>query len=98
VAVTFSVGGAAATWVRAVEQTRENRAAWRDLLRDVVEVDQTLAVARQLIAAHKTARTYSEQYANIPTWQSASWPAHMSFHLYHPLVTFMKVLRTVCGP
>jgi hypothetical protein len=64
-AVTFSVGGAAATWVRSVEQTRENRAAWRDLLRDVVEVDQTLEVARQLIAAHKTARTYSEQYAKI---------------------------------
>ena len=64
-AVTFSVGGAAATWVRSVEQTRENQAAWRDLLRDVVQVDQTLEVARQLIAAHKTARTYNEQYAKI---------------------------------
>lgn len=64
-AVTFLVGGAAATLVRVVEEARETRAAWRDLLRDVVEVDQTLDVARQLIAAHKTARTYSEQYANI---------------------------------
>ena len=64
-AVTFLVGGAAATWVKAAEQRRENQATWRDLLHNVVEVDQTLAVARQLIAAHKTARTYSEQYANI---------------------------------
>jgi hypothetical protein len=64
-AVTLGVGGAAAVWVKSVEQIREDRAAWRDLLRDVVEVDQTVAVARQLIAAHKTAKTYSEQYANI---------------------------------
>jgi hypothetical protein len=64
-AVTLGAGGAAAVWVKSVEQTREDRAAWRDLLRDVVEVDQTMAVARQLIAAHKTAKTYSEQYANI---------------------------------
>lgn len=63
--MTLGAGGAAAVWVKSVEQTREDRATWRDLLRDVVEVDQTMAVARQLIAAHKTAKTYSEQYANI---------------------------------
>ena len=64
-AVTLGVGGAAAVWVKSVEQIREDRAAWRDLLRDAMEVDQTMAVARQFIAAHKTAKTYSEQYANI---------------------------------
>ena len=75
-AVTLGVGGVAAVLVKSVEQAREDRlksveqaredrAAWRDLLREVVGVDQTVAVARQLIAAHKTAKTYSEQYAKI---------------------------------
>jgi hypothetical protein len=64
-AVTFSVGGAAAAALKAVDGARDDRAAWRDMLRDIVEVDQTLEVARQLIAAHKTAKTYSEQYVRI---------------------------------
>ena len=35
------------------------------MLGDLVEVDQTLETARQLIYAHRTAKTYSEQYARI---------------------------------
>ena len=75
-AITFSVGGAAATWVKVAEQRRDDQAkkdaqiradqtTWNNILNDVVEVDQMIAVARQLIAAHKTAKTYSEQYAHL---------------------------------
>ena len=91
-AVTFSVGGAAAAWFRVLEQIRQDQAAWRDLLRDVVEVDQTVQVARQLIAAHKTANAYSEQYANIVTARLALRRVWLD-----PLVANDKQVKTIQG-
>jgi hypothetical protein len=63
--IALLISGAAAIVVKKVEEANANRSVWAGLLGDVVEVDSTLEIARRLILAHKTARTYSEQYANI---------------------------------
>ncbi|MCS7477991.1 hypothetical protein ACFFQW_48100 [Umezawaea endophytica] len=67
---------ARSTQVRIAEQARSEslrdndldraeKAEWAELLRQVVEVDESLAAARQLILAHKTAKTYAEQYKSL---------------------------------
>jgi enoyl-CoA hydratase/carnithine racemase len=63
--VALLVSGAAAVVVKKMEEVSADRTVWAGLLTNVVEVDETLEVARRLIAAHKTAKTYSEQYGNI---------------------------------
>jgi hypothetical protein len=64
-AVSAFIGGVVATLLKVIERDRQKRETWSQLLRDVVDIDQTLAAARQLIKAHKTAKTYSEQHKNI---------------------------------
>jgi hypothetical protein len=64
-AVGLLVGGAAALVIKLAEQARSERSSWSDHLKTIVEVDETLEVARRLIIAHKTAKTYSEQYSEV---------------------------------
>jgi hypothetical protein len=64
--VALLVSGAAAVVVKNVERARADRSAWAVLLREVVEVDEAVEVARRLIkAAHMTARSYRDEYLNI---------------------------------
>lgn len=62
---TVLVGGAVAAWLKLNEQQREVKEAWAELLQEIVEAHQKLAVACQLVNAHKTAKTYSEQNEKI---------------------------------
>jgi len=57
--IALLVSGAAAVVVKKMEEVSSDRSVWAGLLREVVELDETLEAARRLIVAHKTARTYS---------------------------------------
>src|SRR4051812_12386248 len=63
--VSLFIGGGVAAIVKVLDRVREDRSTWGRLLQSIVEVDQALAVARQLILAHRTAKTYSDQHARI---------------------------------
>ena len=51
--------------VRQVEERRIRRTSWETLLRDLIAAKQTVVVSRLLLRAHKTARTYRDQFAEL---------------------------------
>lgn len=64
-ATAFAVAGAVSAVIREVENLRAQRAAWANLLQDVIQANDTVLVARLLLAAHATAKTYSEQIQEL---------------------------------
>lgn len=64
-ATAFAVTGAVSAVLREVENLRAKRAAWAGLLHDVIEANDTVLVARLLLAAHASAKTYSEQIREL---------------------------------
>jgi hypothetical protein len=63
--VSALIGGVVVIALKVIEREREKRTIWAKLLADVMEVDQALLVARQLIKARKTAKAYSEQLDKV---------------------------------
>jgi hypothetical protein len=64
-ATALAVAGAVSAVVQEVENLRSQRAEWADLLHDVIQANATVLVARLLLAAHATAKTYSEQIKEL---------------------------------
>lgn len=75
-AAAIFVGGFVAAWLKRNDQQREAtkdeeerqreiKNAWSELLQDIVDAKEKMEVACQLVKAHKTAKTYSEQNVKI---------------------------------
>src|SRR5262245_35739395 len=64
-AVALLVTGGASVAVKVLEQSRSDREGWGELLKKLVEAEETVEVAGILINAHRSALTYSQQHAKV---------------------------------
>jgi len=78
VAVAFAVTGALSLVVRQIDQRRSEREAWHAVLHDLVVANQKVEMARLRLLAHRSARSYQEQFGPSPDQPRAltqvSWP------------------------
>ena len=65
VAAALVLTGALSMVVKQIDQRRSERQAWHDILNDLVAANQNLALARVRLQAHRSARTYQEQLAEV---------------------------------
>jgi hypothetical protein len=59
------VAGAVSTVVRLVEAARTEREKWAERLHDLMAARDTVSIARLLLSAHATAKTYREQVGEL---------------------------------
>jgi hypothetical protein len=59
------VAGLVSVLVRQVDDRRAERGAWEALLRDVIEANSKVEVARLLLRADRTASTYRDQFVEL---------------------------------
>jgi hypothetical protein len=65
VAVAFAVTGALSPVVRQIDQRRSEREAWHAVLHDLVVANQKVEMARLRLLAHRSARSYQEQFGEF---------------------------------
>ncbi len=65
VAAALVLTGALSMVVKQIDQRRSERQAWHNILNDLVAANQKLALARVRLQAHRSARTYQEQLAEV---------------------------------
>jgi hypothetical protein len=64
-AAALVLTGALSMVVKQIDQRRSERQAWHDILNDLVAANQKLALARVRLQAHRSARTYQDQLAEV---------------------------------
>lgn len=65
VAAALVLTGALSMVVKQIDQRRSERQAWHDILNDLVAANQKLVLARVRLQAHRSARTYQEELAEV---------------------------------
>jgi hypothetical protein len=65
VAAALVLTGALSMVAKQIDQRRAEREAWHAVLHDLVAADQTVLLARLRLAAHRSARTYRDQLAEL---------------------------------
>jgi len=65
VAAALVLTGALSMVVKQIDQRRSERQAWHGILNDLVAANQKVVLARVRLQAHRSARTYQEQLAEV---------------------------------
>jgi hypothetical protein len=65
VAAALVLTGALSMVVKQIDQRRSERQAWHEILNDLIAANQKLILARVRLQAHKSAKTYQEQLAEV---------------------------------
>jgi hypothetical protein len=65
VAAALVLTGALSMVVKQIDQRRRERQAWHDILNNLVAANQKLILARVRLQAHRSAKTYQEQLAEV---------------------------------